>query len=192
MGVVSFSALFNASARARVARHHAHAGDHDPRADGPGDGGDQVRPEPPAGPARRRRQGADAGDRDRGRRRRRRARGGHRGHAEGRRRRGPRGAVSRDRHGAHVAQARRLAVRAVPGRDADRQRDGLLREGDRAGGRAGAVHPAHHLERRQLRLAGHHAGHPRDGAGRGPPARLVPRRPARVRGGRWAWDSCWP
>ena len=90
----------------------------------------------------------------------------------------------RDRHVAHAAQARRLAVRAVPGRDADRQRDGLLREGDRARGRAGAVHPAHHLERRQLRLAGHDAGHPRDGAGRGPPARLVPRRPARVRGGR--------
>ena len=52
------------------------------------------------------------------------------------------------------AEARRLAHRAVPGRDADRDGDGLLRERDREGGRPGAVRPAHHLERRQLRLAG--------------------------------------
>ncbi len=55
-GVVQ-RAVQRVGARARR-RHHAHAGDHDPRADGPGDGGDQVRPEPPAGAARRRRKRA--------------------------------------------------------------------------------------------------------------------------------------
>ena len=88
-------------------------------------------------------------------------------------------------------EARRLAVGAVPGRDADRQRDGLLREGDRARGRAGAVHPAHHLERRQLRLAGDHAGHPRHGARRGAAARLVARHPARVPGRHRPRRACW-
>ena len=180
MGVVSFSALFNASVRARVADIMRTQVITIP---------EQMDQEAVATKFAQSRllalpvvdaNGPDAGHRHRGRRRRRRARGGHRGHAEGRRRRGPRGAVPRDRHDAHAPQAGRLAVRAVPGRDADRQRDGLLREGDRARGRAGAVHPAHHLERRQLRLAGHHAGHPRDGAGRGPAARLVAGHPPRV------------
>ena len=78
-------------------------------------------------------------------------------------------------------QTRRLAVGAVHRRDADRQRDGLLREGDCPRGGAGAVHPADHLERRQLRLAGDHAGHPGDGARRSSPPRLVAGHPARGR-----------
>ena len=56
-------------------------------------------------------------------------------------------------------------------------RDGLLRGRDRARGRAGAVRAAHHQQRRQLRLAGVDAGHPRAGARRGAAARLVARRP---------------
>ena len=59
-----------------------------------------------------------------------------------------------------------LAV-AVPRRDADRHRDGLLRGGDRQRGGAGPLRAADHQQRRQLRLAGHHADHPRDGARRG-------------------------
>ena len=62
---------------------------------------------------------------------------------------------------AHGAQARRLAGVPVPGRDADGHGDGILREGDRQGGRAGAVRAADHLQRRQLRLAGVHPGDPR-------------------------------
>ena len=50
---------------------------------------------------------------------------------------------------------------------------GVLRSGDLEGGRARAVRAAHHLERRQLRLAGVDAGHPRAGARRGGAARLV-------------------
>ena len=45
--------------------------------------------------------------------------------------------------------------------------------GDHQGGGARAVRAAHHLERRQLRLAGGDAGHPRAGARRGRAARLV-------------------
>ena len=68
---------------------------------------------------------------------------------------------------AHDSEARRLADGAVPRRDADRDGDGLLRGGDREGRRARAVRAAHHLERRQLRVAGVDARHPRAGAGRG-------------------------
>src|SRR4029078_9555508 len=49
---------------------------------------------------------------------------------------------------------------------------------------AGAVHPADHLERRQLGIAGDDAGHPGHGPGGGQAARLVARHPARVPG--WA------
>jgi magnesium transporter len=42
-----------------------------------------------------------------------------------------------------------------------------------ARGGAGAVRAAHHLQRRQLRLAGLDPGDPGHGAGRGAPARLV-------------------
>ena len=80
-----------------------------------------------------------------------------------------------------VRKRGRLAGGAVPRRDAHGDRDGLLRGRDRAGGRAGAVRAAHHQQRRQLRLAGDDAGHPRDGAGRGAAARLVAGRPARGR-----------
>ena len=67
----------------------------------------------------------------------------------------------------HDSEARRLADGAVPRRDADRDGDGRVRGGDRAGGGAGAVRAADHLERRQLRLAGLDAGDPRAGARRG-------------------------
>ena len=65
-------------------------------------------------------------------------------------------------------EARGWLTRPVHRRDADRDRDRLLRARDRARRRARAVPAAHHLERRQLGLAGVHAGHPRDGARRGP------------------------
>ena len=67
------------------------------------------------------------------------------------------------------------------GAAAHRDRDGLLRGRDRARGGARAVHPADHLERRQLGLAGEHARDPRAGDGRGAPARLVARVRARAR-----------
>ena len=61
-------------------------------------------------------------------------------------------------------EARGLARGPVSRRDADGHGDGLFREGDRARRGARALRPAHHLERRQLRLAGVHAGHSRAGA----------------------------
>ena len=82
---------------------------------------------------------------------------------------GPRRAVHEDRLRADDPEARRLADRAVPRRNADGHGDGLLRAGDLEGGGARAVHPADHLERRQRRLAGVHARHPRAGARRGRP-----------------------
>jgi CBS domain-containing protein len=50
---------------------------------------------------------------------------------------------------------------------------GFFEKDHRQGGGADPVHPAHHLERRQLGLAGVDAGHPGDGARRGPRRRLV-------------------
>ena len=52
---------------------------------------------------------------------------------------------------------------------------GAFEAGDLEGRRAGAVRAADHLERRQLRIAGGDARHPRAGARRGRPARLVAR-----------------
>ena len=84
------------------------------------------------------------------------------------RRRGGAGrALSRDALRVHGPAPGRLAGRAVPRRDAHRHRHGLLREGDRAGGRPGAVRAADHLERRQLGLAGGDPGDPGAGARRG-------------------------
>ena len=57
--------------------------------------------------------------------------------------------------------ARGVAARPLPGRDAHRHRDGPLRAGDRPGGGPRALRPPHHLERRQLRLAGGDPHHPR-------------------------------
>ena len=54
----------------------------------------------------------------------------------------------------------------VPRRNADRDGDGLLQGRDREGGRARAVFADDHFERRQFRLAGIDAHHPRDGSGR--------------------------
>ena len=50
---------------------------------------------------------------------------------------------------------------------------GFFQKRARHGDRARAVPAAHHLERRQLRLAGLDARHSRDGARRGPRRRLV-------------------
>ena len=50
---------------------------------------------------------------------------------------------------------------------------GRLRERRRQRRGARPVHPADHLQRRQLRLPGHHPGDPRHGARRGAAARLV-------------------
>ena len=54
---------------------------------------------------------------------------------------------------------------------------------DRARGGARALRPAHHLQRGQLRLPGLDARHPRHGAGRGAPARLVARHAPRAASG---------
>ena len=75
--------------------------------------------------------------------------------------------------GADGPQAGRLALRALPGRDAHRRGDGPLRARDRPGGGAGPLHPAHHQLGRELGLAGHVADHPGHGAAGGAPARLV-------------------
>jgi len=91
--------------------------------------------------------------------------------------------------GRMIKKRGRLAGGAVPRRDAHRHRDGLLREGDRPGGGAGAVRAADHLLGRQLRVASHLAGDPRHGAGRAAAARLVPGDPARAgRGARAGVD----
>jgi magnesium transporter len=68
---------------------------------------------------------------------------------------------TRGRASASWSQARGLAHRAVLGELLTANRDGLLRGCDRARRGARAVHPADHLERRQLGLAGEHAGDPR-------------------------------
>ena len=70
--------------------------------------------------------------------------------------------------------------RAVPQRDAHRHRDGPLRGGDRPRRRARPLRAAHHLERRQLRLPGRLAHHPRPGGRRAPRAGLVAGDAARV------------
>ena len=80
----------------------------------------------------------------------------------------------------HDPQARRLAVGAVPGRNADRHGDGLLRGRDRTRRGAGAVRAADDLERRQLGEPGHHARDPRARARRSAAARLVARGAARI------------
>ena len=87
--------------------------------------------------------------------------------------------------GTHDSEARRLADGAVPRRNADGDGDGRVRGGDFESRRARAVRAAHHLERRQLGLAGGDARHSRAGARRSRAARLVardaPRAPGRAR-----------
>ena len=61
----------------------------------------------------------------------------------------------------------------VSWRDADGDRDGVLRRRDREGGRARAVPADDHFERRQLWFPSVDADHPRDGPGRSDFARLV-------------------
>ena len=68
-----------------------------------------------------------------------------------------------------------VADGAVPGRDADGDGDGVLRAGNHESGRARAVRPPHHLERRQLRIAGGDPRHPGARAWRGRLTRLVAR-----------------
>ena len=80
--------------------------------------------------------------------------------------------------GEHDPEACRLAHRAVPRRDAHRDGDGRIRDGDLAGRCPCAVRAAHHLERRQLGIAGVHARDPGAGARRGRAPRLVAGYPA--------------
>ena len=85
--------------------------------------------------------------------------------------------------GAMIKQARRLARDPLHRRDAHGDRDRLSsRTRSPTRGRARAVRAAHHLERRQLRLAGLDARHPRDGARRGPLRDWCARHPARAHG----------
>ena len=84
---------------------------------------------------------------------------------------------------AHDPQARGLAGRAVPRRNADRDGDGHVRTGDPESGDPGGVRAADHLERRQLGLAGLDAGDSRAGARRSRSQRLVARHPPRSRRG---------
>ena len=72
-----------------------------------------------------------------------------------------------------VRKRGRLALGAVPGRDADRHGDERLRGRDRQGGGALALPAADHLLGRQLRVAGHVDHHPLARAPRGEAARLV-------------------
>ena len=75
---------------------------------------------------------------------------------------------------AAAAQARRLARRALfVGEMLTATAMGYFEREIETRGRAGAVHPADHLERRQLRLAGLLADHPRHGARRDRPAPVV-------------------
>ena len=78
-----------------------------------------------------------------------------------------------------MLRARRLAERAVPGRDADGQRDAALRGRTGARGGADPVHPIDHEFGWQFRLAGHLAADPQPGTARTAPARLVEGGPAR-------------
>src|SRR5581483_699306 len=163
------------------ARHHGAGRRHRARGHGPGEREPALRaPRSRRDPGRRRR-GPDEGHRDGRRHRRRRPGGGDRGHPEDRRHRGARRALPRGRPPPDDPEARRLAGGALHRRDADGDRDEPLRERDRARDRARALRPAHHLERRQRRVAGDDARHSRDGARGGPAPRLVARRRARVR-----------
>src|SRR6266545_1424747 len=81
--------------------------------------------------------------------------------------------------GMEALDAPYLAVGPLPRRDADGDGHELLRDRDRQGGRAGALRPADHLQRRQLRLAGDVADHPLAGPARAAPPRLVARLPPR-------------
>ncbi len=120
---------------------------------------------------------AREGHRHRRRHRRRRAGRGHRGHPEARRYGGPRRAVPADRSCSTMIKKRGGWLAALfIGEMLTATAMGHFEDEIAQGGRAGAVRAAHHLERRQLGLAGVHAGHPRDGAGRGAAARLVARR----------------
>ena len=86
------------------------------------------------------------------------------------------------------SEACRLADRTLPRRNAHGDGNGRIRSGDRESRRAGVVRSAHHLERRQLRIAGGDAGDSRACAGRSERRRLVardaPRDPRRTGTGR--------
>ena len=89
-------------------------------------------------------------------------------------------ALHADRLPGDDPEARRLALRALPWRDADRKRHAALRGRAGKGDRADPVHPAHHELGRQFGLAGDLAHHPRAGAAGGTLARLVARGAARI------------
>ena len=117
-------------------------------------------------------------DRHRRRRARRRGAGGDRGYSAAGRIRSARPPVHGHDLRADGAEARGMVDGAVPRRNADGDRDGSLRARDRAGGRARALRAADHFERRQLRIAGLHAGDSRAGTRRGNAGRLVARHAA--------------
>ena len=81
-------------------------------------------------------------------------------------------------------EARGLAQRALPRRDAHGHGARRLSERDRSTDAARAVPAADHQLGRQLGIAGDVADHSRDRAARGEPARLVARRRPRARHGR--------
>ena len=102
---------------------------------------------------------------------------------EARRYGGARRAVFDDLVLAMIREARRLAERALPQRDAHGDGARRLSEGDRKQTVLALFLPLDHQLGRQLGLAGHVPAHPRAGAARSRPARLVARRGQRARRG---------
>ena len=92
---------------------------------------------------------------------------------------------------AMIRKLRFLAGHPVRRRDVDGHGHGPLRGRARAGGGPGLVHPADHLQRRELRLAGSYPDHPGPGPRRGQAPRLVaspaPRDPGRIDARSHSW-----
>ena len=143
----------------------------------------QIRPRRAAGRRFKRRARRD---RDERRHARRRGRGGDRGHPETRRYGGARRAVHDHPVSADGKETCHLADHSVSRRNAHRHRDAGLQRRDRKSGDSGDVFAVDHFQRRQLRVAGDHAGDPRDGSRRIASARLVSRRPQRITLGTFA------
>ena len=107
LGVVSFRDLFQARGVSRVSDVMSSRADHRAGHHGPGAGRPRHRDPRPDRDPRRRRGRAHGRHRDRRRHRRRGAGGGHRGHPQDRRLRGPRRAVPRGRPGAGCCRSAR-------------------------------------------------------------------------------------
>ena len=104
----------------------------------------------------------------------------HRGRAEIRRRGGLGGSLYGDRLPGNDPEARRLAVRALSWRDADRKRNAAFRVRAGKGRGPNPFHPTHYELGRQLRVPGDLADHPRRGAPGGEAERLVAGGAARI------------